>query len=229
MNGNKDTASLITVLVVGFIGGLLASLLIFGLNKFPDDILANGHPLISAPFLAFLGVIIVIILFHAPIQTLLSKGQLTIKWGDKEISIAEIEQNIDEQFNQFEAKLSDLSAEIQQIKSQYGIESEDLPVSLGTGVDHVADTSINRIKTAFEWVRSDELAVIVYYLGTSKYKWRNQSTLIQRSGLNADRIDELIRSVPECIIRSRGKSGNIIYRLSDQARGHFLQLFAEIQ
>lgn len=227
MDSKVNKGMLTTVLIIGFTGGLLASLFIFGLNRFSEDILARGHPLISAPFLAFLGVIIVVMLFHTPIQTLLSKGQLTIKWGDKEIAITEIEQNIDEQFNQFEAKLSDLSAEIQQLKSQASNESEHLPASLGAEKDNT-NRSISRIKTAFNWVQSDSMAIIVYYLGTSKYKWRNQSTLVQRTGLNTDDIDELIRSVPEYIIRSRGKSGNVIYRLSDRIRGEFIQLFAEM-
>jgi len=227
MSAKVDKGILITTLIIGFTGGLLASLLIFGLNKFPEDILTKGHPLISAPFLAFLGVIILVLLFYVPIQTRLSKAPITIKWGDKEIFIAEIEKNVDEQFNQFEAKLSDLSAEIQQLKSQTSVDSEHLPISPEVGEDN-SNKSISRIRTAFNWVHSDSMALIVYYLGASKYKWRNQSTLVQRTGLSPDNIDELIRSVPEYIIRSRGKSGNVIYRLADRARGEFLQLLPEV-
>jgi hypothetical protein len=223
MNSKIDKAILTTTIIIGFIGGLLASLLIFGLNKFPEGVLTRGHPLISAPFLAFLGAIFLMWLFYTPIQTLLSRGQLTIKWGDKEISITEIEQNIDEQFNQLEAKLSDLSAEIQQLKSQPSVEGEQLPNSRAIGEDH-SDKLISYISTAFHWVHSDDLALIVYHLGASKYKWRNQSTLVQKTGLAPDDIDDLIRAVPEHIIRSRGKSGNVIYRLTDRTRGEFLQL-----
>lgn len=218
-----DMKIIITALVIGFIGGLLASLLIFGLNHFPEDVLARGHPLISAPFLAFWGILILVFLFYTPLQTRLSKSQFTIKWGDKEISIAEIEKNLDEQFAQFEAKLSDLGSEIQNLKSQLSSSGKELEVAASADENNNS-TKLKHIKDSFDWVTSDDMAKIVFYLGTSKYTWRNQSTLVQRTDLPLSYIDELIQSVPEEIIRSKGKSGNIIYRLSDSARGKFLQL-----
>jgi hypothetical protein len=232
---NKNTPSKTPVVLVaiffGFAGGLLASLFIFSLNKFPKDVLEQGHPLISAPFLAFLGIMILVAIFHRPIQSLLSRGQVIIKWGDKEISLSEIEENVDTELNVYDSKLADLDADLQELrrtveilqKSNNDQTEKSVHVKIAEGVDKSSNT-VQKIKEEFEWVDSDKLAVLIYHLGSSKFKWRNQHTLVKKTGLVADSIDDIARAFPEHIIRSRGKSGNIIYRLSDKAKAKYLQV-----
>ena len=70
------------------------------------------HPVFSAPFQIFLSVILIITIFYAPIKSLLSRGTLSISWGDKTISITEIESNVDEQFNDYETRLDELREEL---------------------------------------------------------------------------------------------------------------------
>lgn len=112
------TRAILLAPLFGFIGGIVASLFIFGLNKYPAEVLQEGHPLLSAPFLAFITVILIAVVFHKPLYRLLSRGHVTIKWGDKEISLSEIEKSFDAEFNELESKLADLDAEIREIRSE---------------------------------------------------------------------------------------------------------------
>ena len=221
----------ILAIVFGFCGGIVASLFIFGLNKFPVSVIEQGHPLLSAPFLTFVGTMIVAIIFYRPIQSLLSKGSIKIKWGDKEISLSEIEGKIDAEFNEYASKLDDLDVEIQGLRSKIDsvqdIGQDDNKLETTTVVaispeDKIPSNVTGKIKDAFDWVNSDNLATLVYHLATSKYRWRNQHTLVKKTGLTASVIDEFVRAFPEHIIRSQGKSGNIIYRLSDKSKARFI-------
>ena len=208
----------------GLCGGLVASLFVFGLNEFSPEVLAQGHPLLSAPFLTFVGVLIIVAVFYTPLRKLLSKGHIKIKWGNGEINLEDIEKSVDAEFEQYESKLSDLSAETQEIRDI--LESKQNLEKRGGSSDgsilHNEASVIRKIRDNFAWVNSDKLASLVYHLATSKYRWRNQSTLMRKTGMGADEIDEFVRAYPEYIIRSQGKSGNIIYRLSNKAKAQYL-------
>ena len=69
---------------------------------------------------------------------------------------------------------------------------------------------------------ADKLATLIYHLAHSKYKWRNQQTLVKKTGMTANVIDEFICAFPEFIIRSQGKSGNVIYRLTGKMKAKYI-------
>ncbi len=218
-------------IVSGFCGGFLASIFVFGLNKFPSSILEQGHPLISTPFLAFVGAIIVIGIFYKPIQSLLSRGQVKIKWGDKEISLSEIENKVEAEFHEYDSKLTDLDVEIKELKKMLDVigkekpsenEEDGLSADVNDKFEKTISTSITqKIKDNFDWVNSDKLATLVYHLATSRYRWRSQQTLVKKTGVTASEIDEFVYAFPEHIIRSQGKSGNTIYRLSNKMKAQY--------
>lgn len=212
---------LVATLSVGFAGGILANLVIAAIKWVPD--VPEGHPLFGAPFLTFLGVVLVVAIFYHPLKTLLSRGALTIKWGDREISITEIEESVDTQFNEFDSKLANIVDEIEELKgSTPGVKagdekSDEKQAGKGSGI-------LSAIKVTFGDAASDDLASIIYHLGSTEYKWRNQATLSKRTNLDGEAIDSLVHSVPGLIVRSRAKSGNTIYRLTPEAKGKLRQL-----
>ena len=120
----RSTPPVILALLFGFLGGIAASFVVFALNKIPEDVLTKGHPLISTPFLAFILVAVFVALFYGPLHALLTKGQFTIKWGDKEIGISEIESNVDLQFQELESKLADVDAEVRDLKQRFSAEGQ---------------------------------------------------------------------------------------------------------
>ena len=212
---------LVPILAVGFTGGVLATLVIVALKWVPE--VAVEHPLFGAPFLTFLAVVLVVAIFYHPLRTLLSRGTLTIKWGDREISITEIEESVDTQFNELESKLANIVDEIEELKrstfkaEEGAVENEEQRPGRGSGM-------LEGIKERFSEATSDDLALIIYHLGSTEFKWRNQATLSKRTRLDRETIDSLILSAPNLIIGSRAKSGNTIYRLTAEAKGKLLQV-----
>ena len=170
----------------------------------------------------FLALVLMVAIFYHPLRTLLSRGALTIKWGDREISITEIDASVDTQFNELESTLANIVDEIDELKrrrpkvEEEAAGKEDERAAGGTGI-------LEAIRETFPEATSDHLASIIFHLGMTTYKWRNQATLSKRTGLDAETIDSLALSAPKLVIRSRAKSGNVIYRLTPEAKGRFLQ------
>ena len=212
---------LILILAAGFAGGVVANFGIAALKWVPE--VDDGHPLFGAPFLTFLGIVLLVAIFYHPLRTLLSRGTLKIKWGDREISITDIEENVDTQFNEFESKLANIVDDIEEFKrstlkvEEGEAEDEEERTARGPGI-------LEAIKGIFPEASSDELASIIYHLGSTEYKWRNQATLSKRTRLTGETIDSLVLSAPGLIVRSRAKSGNTIYRLTTEAKGKLLQV-----
>ena len=156
--------------------------------------------------------ILVVGIFYNPLRTLLSRGALTIKWGDREISITDIESNIDTQFNDLESQLTVLADELEALKQQQGSAAKDASEE---GEPTQSDSSgiLKAVRDEFSEVTSDQMASIIFHLATSRYKWRNLATLAKRTGLEADAVESLALSHPNLTIRSRSKYGNVIFRL----------------
>ena len=217
---NRDFPSL-AILAVGFAGGVLANLLVAAIDWIPE--VAVAHPLFGAPFLTFLAVVLIVAIFYNPLKSLLSRGTLTIKWGDKEISITEIEGKVDKEFGDFESRIDNIAVEIEGLKrSTLKVEegpavTEEQQAGRGAGIR-------DAIKNVFSEVISDDLATIMFHLGSTDYKWRNQETLSKRTGLGGETINSLVLSVPDLVIRSKAKSGNTIYRLTDDAKRRLRQV-----
>lgn len=207
----------------------------------------KDHALLSAPFLYFLSFVILVSLFHKPIGALLSRGNVTIKWGDKEISMQELEENIDKEVDtvagdveflksENETKTTDidfLKAEVSKLVSALQKDgtlkeadtSNDTDAqshSSGTGEksEPFSSTPINQIRENFD-LSTDAESSIIYHLGNSKYKWRNEKTLQNRTLLDQKQIRDFSRNHPELVVQSRAKSGNTIYRLTEDARAQF--------
>ncbi|MEM7223795.1 MAG: hypothetical protein AAF495_12490 [Pseudomonadota bacterium] len=208
----------IVVLALGFAGGVVGALFIGSIWLWPE--LDKDHALLSGPLLLFVAVIVLLAVFHRPLGNLLNRGNLTLSWGDKKISIQEIEENFDQEL---EARLDALKSDIEDLRLQIG-EPAGGPKPQADGEPSAKQAaqsdSLSRLKEGFG-LDSREQALLVYHLGASPYKWRNQRTLAKRSGLPDSTIGQLANDMPSLVIRSRGKSGNTIFRLNDDAKRRF--------
>lgn len=74
-------------------------------------------------------------------------------------------------------------------------------------------TVVDKIKLEFG-LSSQEAALLFYHLGSTKYEWRNQSTLMEKTGWSAPEIDQIARFYPEQIKRGKRADGTIIFRLN---------------
>ena len=222
-DGRRRVLHDLSALGLGLAGGIVGSLLILFAGHAPRPL--EEHALLSGPFLAFLGVLILVVVFHRPLQQLLARGNLTLTWGDKTISIQEIEENFDQEMD---ARLEDLSAELEALREQVeaahpkGGEKQDEDQEAASQAAALA-----RITDEFR-VGSPDDASVLYHLGTSKYEWRNLRTLAVRTGLSTSEVEAIAKRLPNLIVRGRGKSGNAIFRLTRAAKQSFAAVIAPI-
>lgn len=129
---------------------------------------------------------------------------------------------MDDEIHVYESRLADLDVELRQIKALLHSERDRAAKPEEPSVLNA--TALGKIKAALPWVGSDQLALLVYHLGNSQFKWRNQDTISHETGFHAQVIDDLVGSVPERIILAKSKLGKVIYRPLDQAKGQLMQI-----
>ncbi len=192
----KNTNPVLVAMISGFVGGIAASTLVL-LYLSPKSVTLEH--VLSWPFLTFILIGFIVSVFYVPLKGLLSRGNLTFKWGDKEIAISEIGENIDQE----------ISSQLDDQLSHVAIEGENETVEV-----------IENIKKTFK-IDGDNLAKTVYHLGNSSFKWRNLRTLTRRTGMSEEDIEALISSYPDLVKRSIGKTGNVIFRLRKKKKQIF--------
>jgi len=149
---------------------------------------------IDWPFLGFLLILLFITVFYKQIAEIIKKGKFKIKYGDTEVSLEQLPDLIE-----------------QEIENKLELDNPD-KTNLAESDKH---STLEKIQNTFN-IKSEYLSLIIFHLGTSKYKWRNQKTLSKRTGLDEDNIEKVVNAYPELIVRSKGKSGNNMYRLTDR-------------
>jgi len=71
-------------------------------------------------------------------------------------------------------------------------------------------------------VSNNNMAKLLYHIGSNELSYRTQDTLIKRTALTAEIIDEIVTGNPLLFHRSRSRtSGKVIYRLTESARVKF--------
>ncbi len=198
---------LITKSIFAFLAGCIFSLLLLSFINY-EGLSNKPEILFDYPFLGFLIIIILALLFYDYILKLFNKGEIIIKWGSYEISLKElpekIEQEISEQLeNQEETKKAN--------ETSFNVRE--------SASDLDKNNIIDLIKEEFG-IKDNTVANLVYQLGSSEFKWRKLFTLSKRIGLEPDKIDELVKERPELIVRGIGKNG-VIYKLNDNIKTIF--------
>lgn len=76
-----------------------------------------------------------------------------------------------------------------------------------------AVTAVERVKQGMG-LATDEAALLFYHLATTKFEWRKQKTLTDKTGWTAEEIDKIARFYPEQIKRGKRADGTVIFRLN---------------
>lgn len=74
---------------------------------------------------------------------------------------------------------------------------------------------------------SADAALLFYHLGKTKFEWRKQATLVEKTGWTAAEIDKIARFHPEQIKRGKRADGSIIFRLNPSWRQRVKAILAE--
>lgn len=205
----------ITSLIIGFLGGLISSIGILYYTTFGNGNLKNMEHLLGWPFLGFILFVSFFALFYNNIKDILSKGNIKIKLGDQEITIQQVIENAEseyeDRFVEIEEKIRDLETQIHQ-NNTAGNQIKNVESNETTG-----GLTIEIIKSKLN-IEDSKLSTLIHNLFYSLFKWRKEQTLVRKSGLRTEEIQSYSQEKPDIIIRSLSKNGNTIYRLSDYAR-----------
>ncbi len=75
--------------------------------------------LLEWPFLLFLLVSILMVLFYHPIHELLGRGDIRIKWGeDKEIRLKDVSRNFDKEIDPIAADVDQLKKDLEEVRAR---------------------------------------------------------------------------------------------------------------
>lgn len=74
---------------------------------------------------------------------------------------------------------------------------------------------------------SADAALLFYHLGKTKFEWRKQTTLSEKTGWTAAEIDKIARFHPEQIKRGKREDGTVIFRLNPPWRQRIKTIFRE--
>jgi len=86
---------------------------------------------------------------------------------------------------------------------------------------------VRAVRSAFPEIDSDELAAVVYHLGTASSGGRDGETLRILTRLDEEAIDLLARAVPSLISRRRVDPNKVVYSLATQTRESLLKFAAQ--
>jgi hypothetical protein len=97
--------------------------------------------------------------------------------------------------------------------------------SLSNNLD--SDSFINKVKKKFD-IKDEELASLIYQVGTVDKTFRTLKTLESRTGFEKSKIDSYINNNPDIFIRKRNKNGDPLYRLTELKKVLFDKYFSVV-
>jgi hypothetical protein len=157
--------------------------------------------LLDWPFLLFLGIGILLYKFKDEFKKILSRGGITLTWGDKSFEISELPEQLNETFAPVTDDIEDLKARIEEIekitqKSKSEIRKDDSK-----------DLTSEQIESARRRMLEG--------LESGKYTWRSIERLATIGNISETQASNILRPMNE-VIFSRGKSGRTIVKLTSR-------------
>lgn len=145
------------------------------------------------PFLAFVLLLIAIFVLRKPLSNALSRGLITLTWGEKSFTISELPEQLNENF----APVTD---DIEEIRSRLEKIEQALPALHENIIPGDDAAARERMLNA---------------LGDGQYRWRSIERLASIGGVEREKAGDILRSLDE-VVFSTGKSGRTIARLSNR-------------
>lgn len=150
------------------------------------------------PFLLFVGIGILVFIFKAEFRKVISRGGITLVWGDKSFEISELPEQLNESFAPVSDDIDDLKQRI------VALEEASIPSKSADKKKTLDDTSIESARQR-----------MLKALEEGKYRWRSIERLSSVAGITVTQASEILRPMQE-VVFSRGKSGRTIVRLSSR-------------
>ncbi len=97
---------------------------------------------------------------------------------------------------------------------------------LQSGTTTSSTNIIHKIQEGLQLTSADA-ALLFYHLGKTKFEWRKQATLSEKTGWTATEIDKIARFHPEQIKRGKREDGTIIFRLNSPWRQQVKAILAK--
>ena len=154
--------------------------------------------LLDWPFLLFILLVILAYFFRAQLKALLSRGDISISWGEGHtIQLRELKDKIDQKVDQVREEVDEL-----QLAKPKAAPSQNSPVT--KKADSLSDgertQALQRMKVALE----DE-----------RFRWRSIARLAAIAGISESEATEILRADP-AVKLSVGESGKRIARLESR-------------
>ncbi len=161
----------------------------------PQSVLTSK--LLEWPFLLFLLVSIMVLLFYQPIRELLGRGDIRIKWGEeKEIQIKDLSRNIDKEIDPIAADVDQLKKDLQDVRAHVF-----QPAPIGAAADEAAPHTAGEASPQDDAWRIMQNAILA-----SQYKWRKVSTLASLAGMSEDQAVGILRA-QDAVMLGKNKEG----------------------
>lgn len=155
--------------------------------------------LLDWPFLLFLGIGLIARNYKAELGALISRGGISLTWGDKSFEIAELPEQLNESFAPMSDDIDDLKARINVLEK--ALNQDDGGAKKG---DSNAELTPQQTESAREQM--------LEALESGKYTWRSIERLSTIGAVTISQASDILRPMQE-VKFGRGKSGRTIVKL----------------
>jgi hypothetical protein len=149
------------------------------------------------PFLLFVFLFVLIIIFRRQIRTVLGRGDITISWGEgRSIKLRDISDHLDQELDQIREDIQVLKETLHNLQKGTSSFDEKAVVS----------------KVLSEQERHDAAKRMIEALEDSKWRWRTLERLSIIAGITESEAIKILRGNHEVVL-GQDKSGNHMARL----------------
>jgi hypothetical protein len=137
--------------------------------------------LLEWPFLFFLALALLVLLFRQQFLEILGRGDITFTWGDRSIRLRELSESLDKELAPIREEIKALRDEVEALSGVQKPKEFDRP--------GYTDLSENE--------RLDVLRRIREALASEEWRWRSVERLAVEAGIPENKVLTLLRSDPE--------------------------------
>ena len=152
--------------------------------------------LLDWPFLLFIGIGALIWIFKAEFSKVISRGGVSLTWGDKSFEISELPEQLNESFAPVSDDIEDLKARIKALEE-----------------------ATNQVTPVIQELTQEQKGAakqkMLDGLSNGKYRWRSIERLASIGAISQSQAEDILRPLDETAF-SLGKSGRTIVRLSSR-------------
>lgn len=155
--------------------------------------------LLDWPFLLFIGIAFLVTKYKTEIGKVISRGGITLTWGDKSFEISELPSQLNENFAPITDDIDELKARIAELETVL------LPANKEEKQPPTSELTEDQIEAARERMLNG--------LGSGQYTWRSLERLSKIGGVTTAQASNILRPMQE-VVFSRGKSDRTLIKLS---------------